>query len=95
MILVGENLNIMSKTLGPALRERQIQPVQEMAKAENDVDVDYIDLNIGPARKAGDEFLAWVVNNVQAVTAKPLSLDTTNPLAMEAGLKVCRNKTLI
>jgi cobalamin-dependent methionine synthase I len=95
MILVGENLNIMSKTLGPALRERQVQLVQEMAKAENDVDVDYIDLNIGPARKAGDEFLAWVVNNVQAVTTKPLSLDTTNPLAMEAGLKVCRNKTLI
>ena len=27
MILVGENLNIMSKTLGPALRERQAAPV--------------------------------------------------------------------
>jgi 5-methyltetrahydrofolate corrinoid/iron sulfur protein methyltransferase len=95
MILVGENLNIMSKTLGPALRERQVQPVQEMARTEDKLDVDYIDLNIGPARKAGDEFLAWVVNTVQAVTAKPLSLDTTNPLAMEAGLKVCQNKTLI
>ncbi len=95
MILVGENLNIMSKTLGPALRERQLQPVQEMAKAEDKVDVDYLDLNIGPARKAGDEFMAWVVSTVQAVTGKPLSLDTTNPLAMEAGLKVCRNKTLI
>ena len=33
MILVGENLNIMSKTLGPALKERQAQPVQEMARA--------------------------------------------------------------
>ena len=33
MILIGENLNIMSKTLGPALRERQAGPVQEMAKA--------------------------------------------------------------
>ena len=95
MILVGENLNIMSKTLGPALKERQSQPVQEMAKAENSADVDYLDLNIGPARKAGDEFMAWVVNTVQAVTKKPLSLDTTNPIATEAGLKVCRNKTLI
>jgi 5-methyltetrahydrofolate corrinoid/iron sulfur protein methyltransferase len=95
MILVGENLNIMSKTLGPALKERQAQPVQEMARAENTADIDYLDLNIGPARKGGDEFMAWVVNTVQQVTNKPLSLDTTNPVAMEAGLKVCKSKALI
>jgi 5-methyltetrahydrofolate corrinoid/iron sulfur protein methyltransferase len=95
MILVGENLNIMSKTLGPALRERITGPVQEMAKLEDQADVDYLDLNIGPARKAGDEFMSWAVNVVQEVTKKPLSLDTTNPVAMEAGLKVSRNKVLI
>lgn len=95
MILVGENLNIMSKTLGPALRERKAEPVADMARAEDKADIDYLDLNIGPARKAGDEFMTWVVNTVQDVTKKPLSLDTTNPLAMEAGLKVCKNQTLI
>ena len=95
MILVGENLNIMSKTLGPALRERNIGPVQEMAVAEHKVDVDYIDINIGPARKGGDMFMSWVVNAVQQVTNRPLSLDTTNPEAMEAGLKACRSHALI
>ena len=95
MILIGENLNIMSKTLGPALKERQVAPVQEMAKAQNDVDIDYIDLNIGPARKSGEEFMPWVVQTVQQVTSKPLCLDTTNPLAIEAGLKVCKSKALI
>jgi 5-methyltetrahydrofolate corrinoid/iron sulfur protein methyltransferase len=93
MILIGENLNIMSQTLGPALRGRDPKPVQEMAKAETDID--YIDLNIGPARKAGDEMMEWVVKTVQAVTGKSLSLDTTNPVAMEAGLKVCKSKALI
>jgi 5-methyltetrahydrofolate corrinoid/iron sulfur protein methyltransferase len=95
MILVGENLNIISRSVGPALKERQPQPVQEMARAEDAVDVDYIDLNIGPARKAGEEFMSWVVQTVQAVTNKPLSLDTTSPAAMEAGLKACKNKALI
>jgi cobalamin-dependent methionine synthase I len=95
MILVGENLNIMSKTLGPALRERNPGPVKEMAKAEDKADVDYLDINIGPARKGGDEFMAWVVKTVQEVTMKPLSLDSTNPLAIEAGLKVCKSKSLI
>mgnify|MGYP001038798977 CR=1 FL=1 len=95
MILIGENLNIMSQTIGPALRERNPKPIQELAKAETEAGVDYIDLNIGPARKAGDELMEWVVKTVQAVTDKPLSLDTTNPVAMEAGLKVAKGKALI
>jgi 5-methyltetrahydrofolate corrinoid/iron sulfur protein methyltransferase len=95
MILVGENLNIMSKTLGPALKERQPEPIKNMALLENAADIDYLDINIGPARKNGDEFMSWVVKTVQEVTSKPLSLDTTNPVATEAGLKVCKSKALI
>ena len=95
MILIGESINVMSKTLGPALKERNPGPIQEMARAEIKGGVDYLDLNIGPARRGGDELMKWVVNTVQAVTDMPLSLDTTNPVAMEAGLKVCKGRALI
>ncbi len=95
MILIGENINIMSQAIGPALRGRDPEPIQKLARAEAEAGVDYLDLNIGPARKAGDELMAWVVNTVQKVTDKPLSLDTTNPVAMEAGLKVYKGKALI
>ena len=95
MVLIGETINIMSKTIGPALKERDPKPIQELAKAEDEAGVDYLDLNIGPARKAGDELMEWVVNTVQEVTDKPLSLDTTNLVAMEAGLKAAKNKPLI
>jgi 5-methyltetrahydrofolate corrinoid/iron sulfur protein methyltransferase len=95
MILIAEAINIMSKSIGPALRSRDPKPIQDLAKAEVEAGADYLDLNIGPARKAGDELMAWVVNTVQEVTDAPLSLDTTNPVAMEAGLKVCKNKALI
>jgi len=95
MILIGENINIMSKAIGPALKERDPKPIQELAKAEAEAGVDYLDLNIGPARKAGDELMEWVVNTVQEVTDLPLSLDTTNPVAMEAGLKAHQGKALI
>ncbi len=95
MVLIGESINIMSRTLGPALRERNPKPIQEMALAELKGGVDYLDINIGPARRGGDELMEWVVNTVQEVTDKPLSLDTTNSLAMEAGLKVCKSRALI
>ncbi len=95
MILIGESINVMSKTIGPALKERNPKPIQELAKAESEAGVDYLDINIGPARKAGDELMAWAVNSVQEVTDSPLSLDTTNPVAMEAGLKVHKGRALI
>jgi 5-methyltetrahydrofolate corrinoid/iron sulfur protein methyltransferase len=95
MILIGENLNVISQSLGPALREKNAEPIEEMAKAETEAGIDLIDLNIGPARKGGDELMAWVVNTVQAATDKMLSLDTTNLDAMEAGLKVRKGPALI
>jgi len=95
MILIGENINIMSKTIGAALRERLPDPIRELARAETMAGMDYLDLNIGPARKDGDELMKWLVETVQEVTDKHLSLDTTNPLATEAGLKACKKRALI
>ena len=95
MICIAESINIMSQTLGPAMRERDPKPIQDMAKAETEAGADYLDINIGPARKGGDELMTWVVNAVQEVSDLPLSLDTTNLVAMEAGLKVHKGKALI
>ena len=95
MILVGENINVISKTIGPAMKEKMAAPIQKLAEAEAEAGIDYLDLNIGPARKGGDELMHWLVNTVQEVTDKPLSLDTTNSSATEAGLKACKGKVLI
>lgn len=95
MILIGENINIMSKTIGTALRERLPDPIRELARAETAAGMDYLDLNIGPARKDGDDLMKWLVETVQEVTNKPLSLDTTNPLATEAGLKASKKRVLV
>lgn len=95
MIIVAENINIMSKTLGPAMRDRQAEPIQTIAISEDKAGADYLELNIGPARKTGSELLPWLVSRVQDVAERPLSLDTTNPDAIEAGLKLCRKRALI
>jgi cobalamin-dependent methionine synthase I len=95
VVCVGENINIMSKTIGPAIKEKRIEPILEMARHEEKVGIDLLDLNIGPSRKAGEEVMDWLVRQVQAVIKKPCSLDTTNPAAMEAGLKAHQGKALI
>ncbi|MBI4495459.1 MAG: dihydropteroate synthase [Deltaproteobacteria bacterium] len=88
VVCVGENINIMSKTIGPAIKERRAEPILEMARHQRAVGIDYLDLNIGPSRKGGEEVMDWLVRTVQEVVDKPLSLDTTNAAAMEAGLKI-------
>ncbi len=95
-IRIGENLNVMSKILGPAMKDKNAKPIQEMVEKEAEAGVDYIDVNIGPARKGGEEMMEWLVKTIQEVTTDiPLSLDTTNMAATEAGLKVAKKAPLI
>ena len=66
-----------------------------MAERETKAGVDFIDLNIGPARKGGAELMEWIVKTVQEVTDLPLLLDTTNAAALAAGLKIAKNPVII
>ena len=92
MLLIGENLNVMVKKIGTAMKERDPKPIQELAIAEANAGVDYIDINLGPARKGGGELMAWVVKTVQEAVDIPLYLDTINAEAIEAGLQIYKNK---
>ena len=84
---IAESINVMSKTLGPAMKGRDPKPIQEMAIKQQQNGANVLDINIGPARKEGDQLMEWMVKTVEEVSDLPLSLDTTNPVAMEAGLK--------
>ena len=92
MLLIGENLNVMVKKIGTAMKDKDPKPLQELAIAEAEAGVDYIDINLGPARKGGGELMEWVVKIVQEVVDTPLYLDTINAEAIEAGLKVYQNR---
>ncbi|MFW6123216.1 MAG: dihydropteroate synthase [Thermodesulfobacteriota bacterium] len=93
---IGENLNVVTKVYGQAMKDRNPKPLQELAEKEAEKKVDFIDVNIGPARKGGEELMDWVVKTIQEVVPNiPLALDTSNVAAMEAGLKVHKGKALI
>lgn len=95
MVLIGENINIMSKKIKEAISQKDPEPIRKIAIAQAEAGMDMIDINLGPIRKDGPEIMEWVVKTVQEVVDLPLSLDTTNIEAMEAGLKVHRGKALI
>jgi 5-methyltetrahydrofolate corrinoid/iron sulfur protein methyltransferase len=89
MLLIGESLNVISKKIGKAYKERDPKPIQEEALFQKEKGMDYIDINLGPAKKDGHELMPWVVQTVQEVVSDvPLALDTSNIDAIAAALKV-------
>ncbi len=89
MLLIGESLNVISTKIGKAFKERDPKPLQEEALFQKEKGMDYIDINLGPAKKDGHELMPWVVEVVQDVVPDiPLVLDTSNIGAIEAALKV-------
>jgi len=91
VICVGESINIMSKKIAQALKERNPEPIIKMALEQKELGADYLDLNIGPAKKEGKELGEWIVKIVEEVVDLPISLDTTNVEAMIAGVKASKN----
>lgn len=96
MILFGESLNVISTVIGKAFKEadpakRNVESIQKEVIMQKEKGMDYIDINLGPAKKFGTELMPWVVNVVQeAVPGMPLLMDSSNVDAIEAGLKAAK-----
>jgi 5-methyltetrahydrofolate corrinoid/iron sulfur protein methyltransferase len=95
MILIGEDLNVMSNQISLAIKERNPEPIRECVVGQTQSGMDYLDLNVGPVTKEPVETMEWLIKTVQGFTDLPLCLDSTNPVAIEAGLKICNKKALI
>ena len=95
MIIIGENIHILSKAVSEAIKSRDAKAIQALALAQAEAGVHYIDVNLGPARKDPIEMTEWLVKTVQAAVDLPLSIDTLSPVAMDVGLKMCKRKPLV
>lgn len=92
MLIIGERISIIAKKVREAMNKKDPKPIQDLAIAQWKAGAHMIDVNIGPAEEKGDELMSWMVRIIQEVVPLPLSLDTTNPLAMEGGLKAHNNQ---
>jgi 5-methyltetrahydrofolate corrinoid/iron sulfur protein methyltransferase len=96
MYIIGENIQILAPRIKAAIADRDPSYIRELARKQVDAGASMLDLNIGPRKKDGVEVMQWIINEVyDEVGPVPLSLDTTNSAAIEAGLKKCRELGLV
>ncbi len=93
--IIGESIHVTPPPVRAAIESRDTEFIQDLARRQVKKGASAVDLNIGPQKKLGTEIMPWIVNAVQQVVDVPLSLDTTNSAAIEAGLKVCKKKAFI
>lgn len=95
MIIVGELINTSRKSVAEAVKKRDVSLIQKMAKDQEAAGADYLDVNCGTFLEEEVELLPWLVEIVQEAVQLPLCLDSPDPNALAAALKVHRGVPLL
>lgn len=93
MILIGENIHVISKSVREALVSRDEKFIGELVKLQKNMD--YIDLNVGPAKGDMEGILPWLSSIVKKESDLNISFDTTNFDEMKRGLEAFSGKSFI
>ncbi len=95
MLIISERINGLFTTVGKAIDRRDAKFIQELALRQVECGAQALDVNVGPGREDGPAAMEWLVSTVQDVTSLPLSIDTSGPKTMEAGLRAAKNHVIM
>ncbi|MBD5401653.1 dihydropteroate synthase [bacterium] len=86
MILIGENIHIISRKVREAIENKDENFIKILIKFQDNMDC--IDLNVGPSKGKLDNAFFWLCSLVEN---QNISFDSTNVNAIADGLKLVRN----
>jgi cobalamin-dependent methionine synthase I len=93
--IIGEKINGTRKRVQQAIVERDAKFIQDLAINQAQAGADWLDANAGTAPQREPDDLIWLVETIQAVTDKPICLDSANPAALEIAIKVVKQTPMI
>ena len=95
-VVIGERINPTGKKkLRQALLDGDMAYVLREAVAEDEAGAHVLDVNVGVPGIDEPAVLDAVVRAVQGVTALPLQIDTSDPVALDRALRHCNGKPLV
>ncbi len=95
-VIIGERLNPTGKKkLKEALRTEDMSTVLQIGIAEEEQGAQILDVNVGLPEVDEPTLLTRVMQELQAVSALPLQLDTSSPAAMERALRRYNGKAMV
>ena len=94
--VIGERINPTGKKrLQQALKDGDMDYIMKQAIEQQEAGADILDINVGLPGIDEAKMMAGVVKAVQSVVSLPLQIDSTEPQAIEAGLRACCGKAIV
>jgi cobalamin-dependent methionine synthase I len=90
MILIGEKINATLPSVRSTIRNRDEGAILSLAKRQADTGIGFIDVNVGTgmgSRQDEIRSMEWAVEVIQSRIDIPLSIDSSDPAVLEAGLR--------
>ena len=94
--VIGERINPTGKKrFQQALREDDVDYIVRCAIEQQDAGADILDVNVGLPGLDEPDMMRRVVKALQAAVDLPLQIDSSDPEAIEAGLRACCGKAVV
>ena len=94
--VIGERINPTGKKrFQQALREGDIGYILERGMEQQDAGAEILDVNVGLPGIDEKDMMVKVVKALQAVVDLPLQIDSSDPAAIEAGLRAVNGKAIV
>ena len=95
-VIIGERINPTGKKkFKQALRDKDMEYILEEGVKQADSGADILDVNVGLPEIDEVEMMKKTVYELQSILPLPLQIDTTDPAAMEAALRMYNGKAMV
>lgn len=95
MLVIGEKINTSLCGVEEAVKTRDKDFIQNLAKKQVDSGADVLDINVGTRIHSEVKDMKWMIGIVQEVVDVPLCVDSPRPEAVEVGLAECKGKAMV
>ncbi|NLP36988.1 MAG: methyltetrahydrofolate cobalamin methyltransferase [Firmicutes bacterium] len=95
MIIIGEKINGSIPSVGKAIAEKDEELIRNLAKAQSEAGVDYIDVCASVDEEVELETLKWMIDLVQEVTDTPIAVDSPSASVCAEAIKFCKKPGMV
>ena len=95
-VIIGERINPTGKKkFKQALRDNDIEYILQEGLRQEDSGAHILDVNVGLPEIDEPSMMGTVVTKLQSVLALPLQIDTSDPVALEKGMRLYNGKPMV
>ncbi len=93
--VIGEKINGTRRRVARAIEQRDAAVIRDLAVRQAEAGAAWLDVNAGTPGGAEPDDLVWLIETIQPVVEIPLCLDSANPLALAAGMRIVERTPMV